>query len=331
MCISQRDIIAFLAAYRRPGTPVFARHFLQLPAELIDEERVPDLITILLNESLPYMVRDHAAGALGEIGDERAVEFLVDALASSKTRRGAAVALGRMRASAARESLAQLAPSVPAARWALSELGVPGTPDGILEDLREGQLYGLRTRIARLDATQARKAESALLRQLSEKVDQGTLTYADGWIVSGLQYLQSRDAAPLLAEALLDIADPDHEAMGLRARMMRALSKLGTLQTIPIVVEFLLDVDSPVHKDLAAECIKAITRRHGSEGIRTVQEHADEIRAERQRLAATLRKTPPVGVERPWDGPPGSPHWAAATKRTIRKLDGLLVCAQRCG
>lgn len=331
MCLSQCDVIASLAAYRRPGTPVFARHFLQLPAELIDRERVPDLITILVDESLPSMVRDNAAGALGEIGDEMAVEFLVDALASSKTRRGAAVAIGRMRASAARESLAQHAPNVPAARWALSELGVPGTPDGILEDLRKGSLHGLRTRIARLDAAQAREAESALLGQLSEKVEQGTLTYADAWIVSGLYYLQSRDAEPLLAEALLRIADPDHAAAGLRSRVLRSLSELGTLQTIPLVVEFLLDADSPIHKDLAAACVKAIARRHGSEGVRTTQEHADQIGAERQRLAATLRNTPLVDVERPWHSPPGSPKWAAATKRTIRKLDALLGCAQRSG
>ena len=319
------DIIQLLAAYRRPGSPVFARHFARLPPELTQRELVPELIDILADESLPPRVRDHAAGALGEIGDERAVEFLVDALASAKTRRGAAVALGRLRAGAAREPLAGLAARVPTARWALSELGVPDSSEGILADLRDGGLHGLRARVERLDGAQVREAERALLAQLSERMAQATFTHADAWIVSGLQYLRSADAESLLTQALLDIADPDHEAAGLRTRVIRALSALGTTASIAPLVEFFARVDDPIHKDVAANGIEAIARGHGSKGLRSIQAHAGRLKVERQRLAAVLRDTPHVEVERPWHTPPGSPKWAAAVARAIGKLDRLIT------
>ena len=322
------DIIRLLAAYRRPGSPLFARHFVRLPSELIEREHVTGLIDILADESLPPLVRDHAAGALGEIGDGRAVEFLVDALASAKTRRGAAVALGRMRAAAAREPLDGLAARVPTARWALSELGVPDTAEGILADLRDGGLHGLRARVARLDGAQAREAERALLEKLGERIADATFTYADAWIVSGLQYLRSAAAVPLLAQALLDIADPEHEAAGLRTRTIRALSALGTAASIPPLVEFLVRVDDPIHKDVAAAGIEAIARRHPSRGKPALQADADRLATERQRLTAMLHDTPEIEVERPWHTPPGSPKWAAAMERTIGRLEALAVRAQ---
>lgn len=51
--MNRNDIIALLAAYRRPGSPVYGRHFLRLPADLIDRVRVPQLIDILEDDSLP--------------------------------------------------------------------------------------------------------------------------------------------------------------------------------------------------------------------------------------------------------------------------------------
>jgi len=41
---------------------------------------VPKLIGILRDKGLPSIVREHAAGALGEIGDKRAVKPLIEAL-----------------------------------------------------------------------------------------------------------------------------------------------------------------------------------------------------------------------------------------------------------
>ena len=97
----------------------------------------------------------------------------------------------------------------------------------------------------------------------------------------------------------------------------------------PLSSNFLVTVDDPIHKDLAAGCIEVMAGRHGSEGIRSIQEHADQIQAERQRLAVMLRDTPVVEVERPWYSPPGSPKWAAAMKRAMGRLDRLLAGGRR--
>ncbi len=169
--MKRKKIIEHLAGHRRPGSTNFAGHFDKLPPELIERECVPDLVGILENVTLPATIRDHTVGALGEIGDDMAVEFLVDALGSLKTRRGASVALGRMRVAEARDPLSDHALKVSAPRWALSELGPSDTRSGILEYLKEGRLHGLRGRINTLRTTQRRLAERSLAKQFSEKVD----------------------------------------------------------------------------------------------------------------------------------------------------------------
>lgn len=318
------DVIGVLAAYRRPGSPVFATHFQRLPGELIDPEHVPGLIDILVDASLPPKVRDHAAGALGEIGDERAIEFLVEALASPKTRRGAAVALGRMRAAAAREALAQLAPKVNAARWALSQLGVPGTPEEILEDLRDGHLHEIRPKIARLGPAQREAAERELVQQLRAVVSAKALAYGDGWMITSLRFLESQEAGSILVQALLDVADPDEEASGLRTRIIRAVTALGRAGDIGPLVEFIGAVDNPIHQHLAASCVEKIARRQGREGMQAIRACADRIHAAKRQLEEALRQTPLVEVERPWHRPSGSPGWVASMKRAIKALDHLV-------
>lgn len=323
MPVDRDGLIRVLAAYRRPGSPVYSTHFRRLPAEILDREHVPLLIDILVDGALPAMARDHAAGALGEIGDGRAVEFLVEALASPRTRRGAAVALGRMRALAAREALADLAPKVKVARWALSELGVPDAPDEVIEYLREGPLHEIRHRVARLSATQKSEVERELVRELGETVSGHNLAYGDGWMVTSLRFLNSEEAGPILARALLEVADPDAEAMGLRTRLIRAISALAGAEVIPLLVQFTVAVDNPIHKHLAASCIEKITRRDRRRGTQAIRECADQIDAERDTLENALRHTPTVAVERPWHRPEGSPGWTESMKRAIKALENL--------
>jgi HEAT repeat protein len=55
-------------------------HFRNLPSAVLGKENVPKLIGILRDKGLPSIVREHAAGALGEIGDKRAVKPLIEAL-----------------------------------------------------------------------------------------------------------------------------------------------------------------------------------------------------------------------------------------------------------
>ena len=143
---------------------------------------------------------------------------------------------------------------------------------------------------------------------------------SDAWIVSGLQYLESARAVPALTETLGDLADPEHDASGLRTRVLRAIAALGDGGAIPSLVNFLLSVESSIHKDLAAGCIAAFIRRHVTGAAVT---HLGSLQREMQRLKNTLERTARVEVERPWYAPIGSPKWADAVKQTIAKLDRL--------
>ena len=96
-----QELLDVLSAYRRPDSPNYGLHFVDLPAEVKRKGNVRVLLSILADDGVPPMARQYAAGALGEIGDARAVESLIEALGQSKLRRGAAVALGRMRATEA--------------------------------------------------------------------------------------------------------------------------------------------------------------------------------------------------------------------------------------
>lgn len=124
--MTRQELIAALAGYRRPGSPRYEHHFRKLPATVLRKRNVPALLAILSDTSLPPMVREHAAGALGETGDKRTVEPLIQALAETRLRRGVAVALGRMQAKAAARPLKGIAPRSQAAQWALSQLGLRG-------------------------------------------------------------------------------------------------------------------------------------------------------------------------------------------------------------
>ena len=86
--MTREEMIGVLDAYRRPDSPVYDTHFRKLPAALLTERNVPDLIDVVWDESLPLRVRDHAAGALGEIGDPQSIAPLVEALASTRVREG---------------------------------------------------------------------------------------------------------------------------------------------------------------------------------------------------------------------------------------------------
>ncbi|MFA6107935.1 MAG: hypothetical protein WDA75_04110 [Candidatus Latescibacterota bacterium] len=89
--MTRDQLIAVLTAYRRPGTPSFGRHFMRLPRAVVQADNVSLLLDILWDDGLPGRVRDHAAGALGETGDVRAVAahraVVEAALADVKKRR----------------------------------------------------------------------------------------------------------------------------------------------------------------------------------------------------------------------------------------------------
>ncbi|MGD8239612.1 MAG: HEAT repeat domain-containing protein, partial [Armatimonadota bacterium] len=171
--MTKREMIDVLDAYRRPGSPNYGRHFLGLPSEIVRKRNVRTLLGILGDESLPARVREYAAGALGEIGDRRAVGALIEALGEAGLRRGAAMALGRMKAREAVDALRELAPRVKAAHWALSQVAVPRTVEEAIEDLRTGQLRLIPRKLGSLPGPLHRKVEAEVVERFAEALDGG--------------------------------------------------------------------------------------------------------------------------------------------------------------
>jgi hypothetical protein len=191
-----------LAAYRRPGSPNYGRHFVGLPDEVLQKRNVRALLGILGDESLPARVREYAAGALGEIGDRRAVGALIEALGEAGLRRGAATGLGRMKAREAAEALRELAPRVKAAHWALSQVAVPRTVEEAIEDLRTGQLRLIPRKLGSLPGPLRRKVEAGMVQRFAEALASGDDDLR--WYVTALMHFEHPDAAALLARTLED-------------------------------------------------------------------------------------------------------------------------------
>lgn len=93
---AKAELVRLLAAYRRPGTPVFECHFRRLPGEVLKPGNCEWLVAPLKDDELPAKARYRAAGALGQIGCREAVPALIEVLGNAATRRGAATALGLM-------------------------------------------------------------------------------------------------------------------------------------------------------------------------------------------------------------------------------------------
>jgi len=88
--MSARGLVNAPVTYRRPGTPVYECHFRHLPKEVLQQANASVLGAVLQDESLPARVREHAAGALGEMRDRRALGMLIRALARLLWGRGKA-------------------------------------------------------------------------------------------------------------------------------------------------------------------------------------------------------------------------------------------------
>lgn len=326
--MTRQALIDALADYRRPGSPVYGYHFRRLPPEVTRKRNVPALLGILEDERLPPRVREHAAGALGEIGDQRSVSPLIDALDQPKLRRGAATALGRMKAKEAARRLRELAPKVSAARWALSQIASPTTHQGILDDLRNGQLRDIGPKTKRLSTRQASAISDELIRRLEEIVAQGSLSHEHRWIVTALQYLSPPKGADVAVEALGQAIDL-HRCCGcIRNRLMRTLGEIRPPKAIPVLVNIICEVADPVHKHLAAVCIGKIIDEHDGQAAAALAERGSRVRAELARLERQLAETGATPPDTSWDRSRGTPRWAKSQQRAIRGIAHVLA---RCG
>ena len=220
--MDRHTLSSLLSDYRRPGSPNHGRHFLSLPAEVVDCRNVPLLLDMLWDDALPSMVREHAAGALGEIGDARAVESLMDALSEKAIQRGVATALGRMKVQEAFDALEELAPRVGAARWALTQLRGSDDLGAIIEDLSCGHLRYIRPRLEELDEDRRREVAAEVCRRLLPIVRRGDLDASHNWMFTALQYLPgSPEIERVLADAIHLVIGPEGRAV--RPRLLRAL------------------------------------------------------------------------------------------------------------
>lgn len=206
--MERQEIIDVLAKYRRPGTPVYDYHFRNLPSAILEKENVPKLIGILRDKGLPSIVREHAAGALGEIGDKRAVKPLIEALKERRLHRGVSVALGRMKAKEAIEYLKEIAPRSTAARWALSQLSLGETVEEVMSNLRYGPLRAINKKMKALPDPLRKKVQEEIVRQFREALSREDIhnpnNRDEDWrlYVTALSTFQHDDAPKLLAETL---------------------------------------------------------------------------------------------------------------------------------
>ncbi|MDH5440456.1 MAG: HEAT repeat domain-containing protein [Candidatus Bathyarchaeota archaeon] len=251
--MEREEIIDVLAKYRRPGTPVYDYHFRNLPSAVLEEENVPELICILEDKNLPSIVREHAAGALGEIGDKRAVKPLIEALKERRLHRGVSVALGRMKAEEAMDALQELAPRSTAARWALSQLSLGETVEEVMDNLRYGPLWAIPKKMNSLSDPLRKEVQEEIVRQFREVLSREDMHNPDNrdedWrlYVTALSTFQHHDAPKLLAETLERAWRQMGSLVGLRTkqtccgclhnRTLRALKTNPSLDAVPNLVE----------------------------------------------------------------------------------------------
>ena len=325
--ISKARLVGLLEAYRRPGTPVFAYHFRGLPASVLKPENCGQLVAILGDQELPGRVRDHAAGALGQIGCREAIPSLIAALGSTATRRGAATALGLMKAEKAREALAELAPKLNVARWAYGEVSAPRSVDEALARLRDGHLHRIRPQIAALDAESRAQVSAALGRLLQAQLDEGYLDHSHRWMVTALQWLAPPEAAGVVAEAVRLSIETTNCCGCLRKRVTWAAAAVGSPEAIPALVEMIVRLRRPQNVQQAAVCIEKLAKARPEEALPMLGEHVGSLRSTLAELeievAGTRRKTPTTS----WDGSKGTPRWEAAMQKAVRALARVVALA----
>jgi len=328
------DLIDVLAAYRRPGTPVFAYHYRGLPDEVCAAENVSALIAILEDGDLPPKVRGHAAGALGRIGDRRALPALLTAVDQARLRRQAALGLGLLGAPEATGVLEPWAPRLSVAQWALEQVrgdapGADAPESGIhdlIEDLQRGQLRAIRGKIEGLPAARRAQLGLVLVEMLQGALDSHQLP--EPWLLTALQHTAPPVAGPLLSRALAAALAP--EGRFIWNRLLRAVGAVAPVEAIAPLADAICHTDmNPGGRQLAATCLDKLVTRRGPEATRATASHAPRLGRAAAQLEEVLASTPPVEAERPWHHYPGTAGWRAGCERAIAAIRRLLARIER--
>jgi len=323
----RQRLIELLEAYRRPGTPVFEYHYRRLPPEVLKPENADILLGIIQDKGLPGKVRDHAAGALGQIGSREAVPALIEALSSIQTRRGAATALGMLKAEEARDALAELSPKVGAARWAHEEVSGPGDLDEILAGLRDGHLRRIGPKIAALDGKTQGALSSALVKSLRAQIRKGYLDHSHRWMITSLQKLAPPEAASVIADALRLSIKTKNCCGCLRKRTTWAAAAIGSPKAIPALIEMMVKLSRPQNVQQAAVCIEKIAKVSPKEASKVLQKEKRRLASAAKRFAEETDATPRRKPKVRWDGAEGTPRWLAASGRAQKAVERVLRLA----
>jgi len=324
---SKVRLISLLEAYRRPGTPVFAYHFRGLPEEVLKPENCERLLSILQDDELPARVRDYAAGALGQIGCREAIPALIDALDSAATRRGAATALGLMKADEAAGALAALAPKLNVARWAHEEVSAPRSVDEAVARLREGALHRIPAQIAALDPESRAQVSAAVMQMLQAQMDEGSLDHSHRWLVTALRHLAPPEAADVVADAVRMSIDTVNCCGCLRKRATWAAAAIGSPKAIPALVAMIVRLRRPQNVHQAAVCIEKLCRVQPEEVLPLLQERAEGLRSALVALEAEAEGTAPAEAATSWDGSEGTPRWSGAMDRALKAVGRVVALA----
>ena len=321
--MDRASLVSLLSGFRRPGSPNHGRHFLHLPAGVAAPENLPLLLDILWDDALPPLVREHAAGALGEIGDPRAVEPLMDALSEKAVQRGVATALGRLKVQEAFAPLQELAARVGAARWALTQLRGSDDPTEVINDLSSGHLRYIRPRLEQLDEARRREVAAEVCRRLGLVVRRGAMDASHCWMITALQYLPaSRDIEGVLTDAIHQVVGPEGRAV--RPRLLRTLGAIRPPRAIPALIDLIAGLDHPGNQQVAVACVEKIVEEHGEEALVPVSRGSGILRQVLEDLRSQRATTEALEPEKPWHHPPGSPGWFAEVDRAIMALERLL-------
>lgn len=317
-----QQVVDVLAAFRRPGSPAFARHFQRLPPALLESRHVSLLRELLADVDLPPKVRAHAAGALGEIGDDAALPDLVAALQDGRLRRCAAIALGRLGRVEAADALAVWAGrGDSAARWALGQVRPATAPEAVLAAIESGQLQAIGPLLMALDPAPAGAVAGLVVERLRAELAAGPPVAGWLWIITAMQHLPTPAAAPLLIETLQRLSPA---APQLRNRLLRTLGVLAPLEAVPALVDAVERVELPGHQQLAAVCLEKVLARHGDAARRRLAPARARLYAALQHLRRLPRTTDAFDPEVPWDHRPGTPGWRAEVGRAVGALQRLL-------
>ena len=205
---------------------------------LEDEQDVEGLIKALKDKD--YLIRKEAARALKKVGDERAVDSLIDSLrykswhsdyvVLNSVRENSAEALGKIGDPRAVPYLIQSMQDDPdeevrlKAAWALGEIGDPEAVDALIISLEDESWSVRRTAANALGMIGDHRAVPSLINALEDS-DWHVRKYA----AVSLGKMQDERAIPILLEAM------DDEDADVRWKAMLALGKLGESAVDPLI------------------------------------------------------------------------------------------------